>query len=128
MGPTDQIRFLLANLILGNIPEIDFITREFNFGENLMNILEATTTNKPEVVLMCLRNLMLKLNVELKLGLPAKALELFNAFFYYMKGEGGISAFYDPYFNERLLKAKEGDKPNPINAYKFLGRFFDIFP
>lgn len=32
MGPSAQIRFMLANFILGNVPDIDFIKQIFDFG------------------------------------------------------------------------------------------------
>ena len=64
------------------------------------------TTSKPKSALLSLSSLLAEINTELRHeALPSKALDFFNAFFYFMSGEGQLKDFYDPYFDEKTLKA-----------------------
>ena len=122
----NQIRYMLANFVLGNIPDLSLLSTIFNLDYTLSQLLEAITTNHIQLSISLLLEILREFTSKRKdAGIPPKIFDFLSAFLFFVGGEGAHTHFHNPLFSSNLLSRKTEKK---MNAYSFFGQCFDIFP
>lgn len=65
----NKFRYLIANLVIGNIPNLKELGKIFNIDSNLLHLMEAITISRPRLTLILLIDIFSKINEE-KLKIP----------------------------------------------------------
>lgn len=87
-----KFRYVVANLVIGNIPNLKELGKIFNIDENLLQLMEAITISRPRLTLVLLIDIFKKINKE-KFKIPSRVFDFFMAFFAFFKGQGSRVSF-----------------------------------
>ena len=110
----NQIRYLLANFVLGNIPDHSLVSTIFNLSQTLSQLLEAIATNHIHLSISLLLERLREFTSNQKdAGIPPKIFDFLSAFLFFVEGRSPHSVLksvlqFEPTLSKEL-KASENE-------------------
>lgn len=95
------MRYTLANFFLGNIPDIKKLCDLLGLNAKIPPLIRAFISNKPRDKLYHIKDVLEDFKNDHNPPIPPKVIDLFNAFFFFITGQGALKEFYDPYSNQQ---------------------------
>lgn len=91
----NKLRYLVANMAIGNIPNMEEVLSIFEIDSRLAKLLEAIIIGRPRITIQLILDLFTQLNQE-KLRIPKKVFDFLMALFVFFKGYSASFSFDDP--------------------------------